>query len=108
MPRIPKPFTSWLVPDGECLVWTGRIHYRTGYGKYRPPGATHATRKEVEAHRFALERKLGRPIAPGMMALHRCDNPPCCLEDHLYEGTHAQNMADMVRRGRSTRKRDTP
>lgn len=55
------------------------------------------------AHRRALEHKLGRPIRPGFNALHTCDNPPCVNEDHLWEGTQAENLADMVAKGRSNK-----
>ena len=32
---------------------------------------------------------------------HACDNPRCVNIDHLYAGTHAQNMSDMTERGRA-------
>lgn len=31
---------------------------------------------------------------------HACDNPPCCNPLHLLGGTHADNVADKIRRGR--------
>ena len=34
---------------------------------------------------------------------HACDNPPCCNPLHLLGGTHADNVADKVRRGRVPR-----
>jgi HNH endonuclease len=49
---------------------------------------------QIRLHRLVLERKLGRPIRPGFHALHHCDNKRCVNPDHLYEGTHKDNMRD--------------
>ena len=35
--------------------------------------------------------------------LHRCDNPPCFRDEHLWLGTHADNMEDKRRKGRASR-----
>ena len=52
------------------------------------------------AHRYALERKLGRELEPGEVARHTCDNPICVNPDHLLPGTQRDNVDDMMRRGR--------
>lgn len=48
--------------------------------------------------REILANKLGRPVEG--WALHTCDTPRCCNEDHLYEGTVKDNARDMIERGR--------
>lgn len=39
-------------------------------------------------------------LDPSLDVLHSCDNPICCNPAHLRMGTHLENMADMVQRGR--------
>ncbi len=34
------------------------------------------------------------------MALHRCDNPICIVEDHLFAGSQRDNMSDASQKGR--------
>ena len=80
------------VSTDECVRWSGRVE-RDGYGR---------TGKRL-AHRVTWERCFG-PIPTGMHVLHRCDNPPCVNPEHLFLGTHAENMLDMKLKGRSPRK----
>lgn len=79
---------------GACVIWTGRI---------APNG--YPTIGSDYAHRRALAHKLGRPVASGMDACHTCDVRACVNEDHLYEGTRVQNMADCTARGRHNKPR---
>jgi hypothetical protein len=52
-------FDSKWTPDPNtgCHLWTAHVD-RDGYGKFRDGAAKH----NVYAHRYALERRLGRPI----------------------------------------------
>ena len=82
-----------------CWPWTG-ARTRGGYGQVWQAGGRKTGIRWVYAHRIAYELATG-PIPAGRNVLHRCDNPPCCRPDHLFVGTHADNMADMSSKGRA-------
>lgn len=51
------------------------------------------------AHRIAWFLLKGY-IPHGWLVCHGCDNPPCINPDHLFLGTHQDNMDDCMARGR--------
>lgn len=71
-----------------CMLWTGCLDGQgygvTGWGS---------------AHRVAWLLLRG-PIPRGICVLHKCDTPRCVNVDHLFLGTHQENMDDMRRKGR--------
>lgn len=77
-----------------CWVFTGTR--RNGYGSI---GAGGHRGKMLPAHRVAWELANG-PLPAGTEPCHRCDNPPCCRPDHLFPGTHSENMLDASAKGR--------
>lgn len=82
-------------PD-DCWIWIGTRH-RTGYGIFT------VRKKMYGPHRIALILD-GRPQPPPphQFALHGdCSNRLCVNPAHLRWGSNAENMADMVRLGRS-------
>lgn len=79
-------------PKGECWPWIGGC--RGGYGLFRVKG------KITNAHRRALELSSGRDLDDDVDALHSCDFPPCCRPEHLFPGSHLDNMQDMAAKGR--------
>lgn len=81
-------------PLTDCLEWTGRMG-RDGYGKLKIKG------KEKRAHRVAYQ--IGYGLDPKeLFVCHKCDNPKCVNPQHLFLGTHTDNMQDMLRKGRHT------
>ena len=78
--------------ESGCLLWNGATKGQ-GYGAIR------ARRGTMRVHRVAWELAHG-PIPPGLSVCHRCDVKLCLNVEHLFLGTHAENMADMVKKGR--------
>lgn len=84
------------VTECGCWIWMSSLGGK-GYGAC-PPRCS----GEQRAHRLAWRIYRGA-IPPKMMVLHRCDVRACVNPDHLWLGTNADNMRDMVAKGRSSR-----
>lgn len=82
----------------ECWPWQGRTG-RGGYGMTYVP----ETQTDTGTHIVAFYFAHGRWPSPGMNVCHSCDNPPCCNEQHLWEGTDLENAQDSVLKGRKPR-----
>lgn len=80
-------------PGSGCWIWTGAQNNRQGYGAVR------IGKQRYLAHRAAFTIAFGSP-GPDDLVLHRCDNPRCVNPDHLFVGTQADNVHDMIVKGR--------
>lgn len=78
-----------------CVETTNKRN-RDDYGQTT---ATRFGKRVYLTHVLAWIDANGR--LPEGQICHTCDNPPCVNPDHLYDGSHAQNMQDMVDRGRA-------
>ncbi len=91
-------FTRLCSPKDKngCILWTGG-KVPKGYGTISLGGEI--ADQHAYAHRVAWELARG-PIPPGLHVLHKCDIPGCVAIDHLFLGTNAENVADMMSKGR--------
>ncbi len=78
-------------PD-ECWPWTA-CKTRDGYGQFG------LNKRLYLAHRIIYKLAKGEP--GNLCVCHSCDTPSCCNPAHLFIGTAADNMHDMVVKGRS-------
>ncbi len=87
-------------PDTGCWEWKRGLD-PDGYG------LAYAFGKKVRAHRLSwVTFNIDDPAQ--LCVLHECDNPKCVNPDHLFLGTHRDNVHDKLRKGRQAKPRITP
>lgn len=79
-------------PNTGCWLWDGAVS-TSGYGSMWASGRTRT------ASRVSYEEFVG-PIPNGQQVLHKCDVRSCVNPDHLFIGSHNDNMRDKVLKGR--------
>lgn len=77
--------------EEECWPWIAATN-PGGYGKVDYKG------KSLGVHKVVYELNKG-PVGDKFV-LHTCDNRICANPNHLFLGTHEDNMADMVSKNR--------
>jgi len=93
---------------GGCWLWTGCSNYCGGKDSKYLQGRFKLEGKTQLAHKISLEAHIGRKLAERMVTRHKCKSSLCVNPEHLEEGTQAQNNADMIRDGTSTRGEKNP
>lgn len=89
---------KYEINESGCWMWMGG----TRPNSKGVPYPRHWTDdfKSIGAHRFSFELVHGA-IPQGMYVCHKCDTPLCVNPDHLFLGSHQDNMRDMVAKQRS-------
>lgn len=85
--------------ENVCWEWTGSI-LSSGYGRMTINGVT------FRAHRLSAMIHFGE-FDNSLLVCHVCDNKICVRPDHLFLGTHQDNMRDMSNKNRSFWKNKT-
>ena len=95
--KVNKNGPTVLGMDTPCWIWTAGIG-SSGYG------GSSVNRNTIPAHRVAWVLERGSILKDrsyhGICILHKCDNRKCVNPDHLFSGSHADNMHDMAAKGR--------
>lgn len=85
-------FWSYVKKTPTCWLWVGG-KFNDGYGSF-----SFSVRNRMRSHRFSWILHKGE-IPKKMCICHHCDIPLCIRPSHLFLGTHADNMADMSKKG---------
>lgn len=95
---LTERFMKHVITGPGCWQWKASTN-GAGYGMIYPGPPAKSGTKHL-AHRVAWQIFRG-PIPEGAHVLHRCDNPECTNPEHLFLGSHRDNMLDKHAKGRA-------
>lgn len=95
-----RRFFSGIKKDSitGCWEWS-RTKNNHGYGMMG------VCTDAILVHRYSWMHHYGE-IPDGLIVCHKCDNPPCANPEHLFLGTHKDNVHDKISKGRDANTRN--
>ena len=90
-----KILANIKVVDDGCWLWVGD-QTTNGYGRVQI--IKDKKKKRIRAHRLSYE-VFKESIPEGLYVCHSCDVKLCVNPEHLWLGTHQQNMQDAYDKG---------
>lgn len=88
---------TWEVNENGCHICTSHSLRKDGY-MYIMRDA-----KRVPIHRHVYEHHYGKITTKGNVVRYSCDQRNCINPRHLSEGTHRDNVNDMMSRNRQAK-----
>ncbi len=96
MKPLQERFWDRVKKTEGCWEWQ-KYRDSNGYGEFQ--FCENKKKGNISAHRYSYF--LANPGADEtLIVCHKCDNPCCVRPDHLFLGTHQDNVDDKVRKGR--------
>lgn len=89
-----KPI-EFIEDSNGCFLCISHAKRSDGYISYQFNG------KMVPLHRYMYEECFGK-VPDGFVVMHKCDVRDCVNPEHLMVGTQADNIRDMIMKGRAS------
>lgn len=92
---------TWEINENDCWICTSHAPNYYGYPVIKRNG------KKIILSRY-MHEKYKNKIPENMCVCHKCDIRKCINPDHLFLGTIADNIEDMVKKGRNSKGENRP
>lgn len=86
---------KYYFDESQCHICISHALDKDGYPRITRFG------HGIRLSHYIIYLETGELVPKGKVVMHSCDNPNCINPAHLKVGTHKENMADCVAKGRT-------